>query len=448
MTPGNRNKLIAAVVLVLAIFLGVLFISQVRRLKQELRTAVRIVPTESKSREDTMRSGPDENASRSRAKLLVKFRAGVSPDRINKITNDFNDRVQDEIESVPGLIVLGDPDETDAQTLTMRYQALAEVEYAEPNFEVTLDSVSKTAGVNDSRFDEQWWLADINAAGAWATTKGSEQIVVAVLDSGVEYTHADLKNNIWIRPAGIAPYQDRDLGTFDDLHGFNAVANDGDPMDDNGHGTACAGIIGAECGNQVGICGVNWKTKIMPLKFINAGGFGTVVNAIEAINYAINRKRAGVNLRVINASWGLPQPSQALEDVIRQASGAGILFVAAAGNQPGSNHYPAAYKLENLISVAANDQHGKPGSANDDAQLFAPGVNILTAALGNEFEVRSGSSMAAAVVSGVAALTLAAHPGLSVDQLRAVLLASISEKSSGSVSTGKRVDAGLAVKGN
>ena len=129
-------------------------------------------------------------------------------------------------------------------------------------------------------------------------------MVVAVLDSGVDYTHLT-----WSRICGIAPtvlpaYTDDELGTFNDENGFNATDNEADPMDDNGHGTHCAGVIGAEGDNDEGIAGINWNVEIMPLKFLGRGGFGTTKDAIEAINYAIDRKRNGVNVAVINASWG------------------------------------------------------------------------------------------------------------------------------------------------
>ena len=132
-------------------------------------------------------------------------------------------------------------------------------------------------------------------------------------------------------------------------------------MDDNGHGTHCAGIIGAEGENDLGITGVNWKVKIMPLKFMNAGGFGTTKDAIEAINYVIDRKKAGVNVRIISASWGSTKKSRALEDVIRKADENDILFVAAAGNstygQRRRPHYPSNYNVPNVISVAALDRN-------------------------------------------------------------------------------------------
>ena len=417
----SRTKLIVLITLVLALVLTILFISQVNKLKQQLRTSVRLIPAEPKSREDSIRNGIDENASSGRPELLVKFRAGTTAEQIDQITRRFNDQVQDEIEAVAGLTVIDDADNAEPAALAQSYRALPEVEYAEPNYEVTLEW-SAQGGVNDPRFGEQRWLAEINAPDAWAVTKGSDQIVVAVLDSGVEYTHIDLRNNMWTRPKAIAPYQDRDLGTIDDVHGYNAVLNDGEPSDDNGHGTSCAGIIGAECGNKVGICGVNWKTKIMPLKFVNAGGFGTVADAIEAINYAINRKLAGVNLRVINASWGLAQRSRALEDAISRAYEVGILFVTA--NSKAGIGDLSDYKSGNVLSVT--NQQGVAFAGN--ASLVAPGENILTTALGNEYVSRSGTSMSTAIVSGVAALTLAAHPEFSVDQLRALLLESYDGK--------------------
>lgn len=452
----SRNKTIMAVALVLILVLGFAFIAQVRKLQRQLRSSVHIVPTESKSREDVTGGLSQDAVSAGRPEVLVKFRAGVSHEVISEITTRFNDRVQDEIEAVPGLIVIDDPDDAEAAALVAQYQPLAEVEYAEPNYEITLDqSTNGELGLNDPDLAEQWWLTDIGAQQAWTRTKGSGEIVVAVLDSGVDYAHPDLVNNMWRRPANVAPYQDRDLGTIDDDHGYNAIANDGDPMDDNGHGTNCAGIIGAECGNSLGVCGVNWKIAIMPLRFVNAGGFGTVADAIEAINYAIERKHAGVNLRIINASWGLPQQSRALEDTIRKTNEAGILIVAASGSSSNNNdatpHFPASYKLENIVSVTAVDrgdglaQFSNYGAKSVD--LAAPGRDILTTALGNDYETRSGTSLAAPIVAGVAALVLSTRPGLSVPQLRSALLESVDKVPGlhGKVSSGGRVSAARAV---
>lgn len=451
----SRNKSILLVALVLVVVLGLAFVAQIRNLRSQLRSSVRIVPAESKSRQDLSESGMNQDAAyASRPEVLVKFRAGLSADAISEITQRLGDRVQDEIEAVPGLTVIDDPDDAEASAVVQQYQALSEVEYAEPNYEITLDQTNNDKLLpNDPRLGEQWWLTDIGAPQAWARSTGSEALVVAVLDSGVEYTHADLANNIWTRPPGMAPYQDRDLGTIDDVHGYDAVTNDGDPMDDNGHGTNCAGIIGAECGNAVGVCGVNWKVKIMPLRFINAGGFGTLADALEALNYAIDRKRAGVDLRIINASWGLKPQSRALAEMLRKTQEAEILIVAASGNAGENNdatpHFPAGY--ENVISVAASGpgdtlaQFSNYGAKS--VHLAAPGQDILTTALGNDYEKRSGTSVATPVVSGVAALALAARPNLSVAQLRSLLFTSVDQLPGlrDKVVTGGRINAVKAV---
>jgi len=457
----SRNQYIFYIALLLVIILAFAFAIQIKRLPSQVRSSVRIIPEEPKTREDRVQNELNQNAATSlvRPEILVKFRAGVSPDTIEQITNRFGDRIQDEIEAVPGLVTIHDPDSGDANTLSAQYSSLAEVEYAEPNYEISLDQADNNLNVaraNDPRFDEQWALSEIHVPEAWMRTKGSNEIVVAVLDSGVEYTHVDLANNIWTRPTTIAPYRDQDLGTVDDVHGYNAVANDGDPIDDNGHGTFCAGIIGAECGNNVGVCGVNWKTQIMPLKFMNAGGFGYVADAVEAINYAIDRKRAGVNLRVINASWGLSQSSRALEDVIRKAHDAGILFVAASGSTGSDNdtsqRYPTGYSVGNIISVAATDRSDALAQFSNygakSVHLAAPGKDILTTALGNDYQEHSGTSMAAAYVAGVAALALSARPDLSVDELRSLLLRSVDTVAGlrGKVSTGGRINAAKATE--
>ncbi len=454
----SRNKIILYIAIIAGIVLVLAFGLQVKKLQKQVRSSVGIIPAESKSREDGAQTDLDQSAAvvKDRPTVLVKFRAGVSKAAIDEITTRLHDQVVDEIESVPGLTAIHDRDGNgDPATIAAEYQALQEVEYAEPNYEITIDAAGDHTPPNDPNFKEQWFLTNTSVPQAWATTKGNGEIVVAVLDSGVEYTHLDLSHNIWTRPGDLPPYHDQDLGTVDDVHGYNAVDNDGDPLDQNGHGTYCAGVIGAECGNNIGVCGVNWKVQIMPLKFVNAGGFGSLAGAVEAINYAIDRRRAGVNLRVINASWGLGQPSRALEDVIRKAAEAGILFVASSGNSGTNNdlnpHYPASYNLANIISVAATDRNDALARSSNfgakSVQLAAPGQDILTTALGNEYEKRSGTSLAAPLVTGVAALVLSAHPGLSVDQLRQLLLETADKSPAlrGKVSTAGRINAARAV---
>lgn len=463
----GRNKYILYITPLLLVVLVVVFASQVRRLQKQVRSSVRIIPGESKSRDDSAQNQLDRDtaSANGRPEVLVKFRAGISEDAIAQIASRFNDRIQDEIEAVPGLTAVDDADNEDAAAVVAQYQALPEVEYAEPNYEISLEATGDEARptrVNDPSFEKQWALQKIQTSQAWTVSKGSDEIVVAILDSGVEYTHASLANNIWTRPASLGPYQDRDLGTIDDVHGCNFAGsvNPGsdasdDSLDENGQGTSCAGVIGAACGKQPGVCGVNQKIRIMALKFINAGGFGAVSGAVQAINYAIERKRAGVNLRVINASWGLAQRSRALEDVIGKAGGAGILFVAAAGDRGANNdatpHFPASYALGNVLSVAALDSSDALAQFSNhgvkSVQLAAPGQDILTTALGNDYETRSGTALAASVVAGVAALALAAHPDLTVDGLRSLLLNSVDKLPAlqDKVATGGRLNAAKAV---
>jgi subtilisin family serine protease len=348
---------------------------------------------------------------------------------------------------------------------------LPEVEYAEPNFEIELDAVEAPPFVpvlpHDPRFNDQWALAnsgqrggkegaDISATRAWAKTTGSDKVVVAVLDSGVDYTHEDLAPNMWTRPGNLAPYHDNELGTIDDTNGFNAIDSSSDPMDENGHGTHCAGIIGAEGSNDIGISGVNWKVQIMPLKFMNAGGFGTTKDAIEAINYVIERKKDGVNVRIISASWGSTQKSRALEEVIRKAYENDILFVAASGNASTNNdrtpHFPSSYNVPNVISVAALDRNDQLARFSNygvkSVAIAAPGVDILSTWLGNQYEEKSGTSMATPVVAGVAALIVAENPRISVDDLKKKLLASVDPLAElkGKIATGGRINAAKAVE--
>jgi subtilisin family serine protease len=442
----NRNNFFIHLALALVLILVAAFAGQLGRWRKQWKAHVRIVPATEKKQPRT----PDEIAlSDSRSlgspEVLVKFKSGVSNETIEALTARFNDRVEDRIESDSGLEAIDDLDNADAASIVAQYSQLSEVEYAEPNFEINLEGVNAGPLVpvlpHDPQFNDQWALAnsgqrggkqgaDISAPLAWATTTGSDKVVVAVLDTGVDYTHEDLATNMWARPATMEPYHDNELGTIDDMNGYNAIDSASDPMDDNGHGTHCAGIIGAEGENNIGIAGVNWKVQIMPLKFMNAGGFGTTKDAIEAINYVIERKKAGVNVRIISSSWGSTQKSRALGEIIRKAYENDILFVAAAGNSSTDNdrrpHYPSSYP--NVISVAALDRHDQLASFSNfgakSVMIAAPGVDILSTWLGNEYEEKSGTSMATPVVSGVAALLVAKTPRISVDELSKKLMAS------------------------
>ena len=468
----NRNNIFIHLALALVLVFVAAFAGQLNRWRKEWRAQVRIIPTEEKKRPTTAEEiALSETRSFGPPEILVKFKSGVSRETIERLTSQRHDRIEDRIESISGLEAIDDLDNADAATSANEYRQLAEVEYAEPNFEISLEEFPSGPLVpilpRDPQFNNQWALAnsgqrggkqgaDISATLAWAMTTGSEKVVVAVLDSGVDYTHEDLMKNMWMRPETMSPYQDSELGTIDDLNGYNAVDSASDPMDENGHGTHCAGIIGAEGENNLGIAGVNWKVQIMPLKFMNAGGFGTTKDAIEAINYVIDRKKAGVNVRVISASWGSTQYSRALEEAIRKAYENDILFVAAAGNSTVNNdrspHYPSSYNVPNVVSVAALDRHDSLASFSNwgvkSVAVAAPGVDILSTWLGDAYEEKSGTSMATPVVSGVAALVLSQHPQMSVDDLRKRLLASSDPivALKGKTVTGGRINAAKALQ--
>lgn len=438
----NRNNIFIHVALALVLILVAAFAGQLSRWRKQLKSNVRIVPaTEKKQPTSAEEIALSETRNFGRPEVLVKFKSDVTREKIEILMSRFNDRIEDRIENVAGLESIDDLDNADANTVATQYSQLPEVEYAEPNFDIALEESVTAIFPRDPHFNDQWALAntgqrggkigaDIRAPVAWQVTTGSNDVVVAVLDSGVDYTHEDLVENMWVRPSQMDPYHDDELGTVDDLNGFNAIDSASDPMDENGHGTHCAGIIGAEGENNIGIAGVNWNVRIMPLKFMNAGGFGTTKDAIEAINYVIERKRAGVNVRIISASWGSTQKSRALEDVIRKAYENDILFVAAAGNASVNNdrspHFPSSYDVPNVISVAALDRHDQLAKFSNygpkSVAIAAPGVEILSTWLGNQYEEKSGTSMATPVISGVAALILAENPRMSVTDLRKKLM--------------------------
>ena len=470
----NRQNFFGHLALALTLVLLAGFAGQIRRWQNEERAARR-ADFEFNQKKDSIPAVADEEeiseTKSGKAEVLVRFRQGTSLEKIKALARSHNDRFEDKYESVSGLVAIEDEDGLDAETVAREYSSLPDVEYADLNYEVQADhglpGDEKHKHANDSMFGNQWSLentgqeggksgSDIGVLRAWYKTTGSSKVVVAVLDSGVDYTHFDLMNNIWVRPADMAQYVDDELGSFNDLHGFNATDRWTDPMDDNGHGTHCAGIIGAEGNNGVGIAGINWNVEIMPLKFLSSTGSGTTKDAIEAINYVIDRKQKGVNVRIISASWGSTQKSRALRDAIKKAGDEGILFVAAAGNNGDDSdkrpHFPAGYyDLPNVVSVAALDRNDQLASFSNygakSVQIAAPGKEILSTWLNGEFYVASGTSMATPEVAGVAALILSTNPKMSVKELRDRLFSSVDKLDSlkGKVATGGRINAAKAV---
>ena len=344
-----------------------------------------------------------------------------------------------------------------------------DVEFAEPNYVIRVDATP-----NDPSFGALWGLrnigqivngsagtagADISAPQAWEVTTGSPANVVGVIDTGVDYRHPDLAANMWSAPhafsvvvGGVV------INCAAGSHGFNAITNTCDPMDDHYHGTHVAGTIGAVGNNGVGITGVSWVTSMMGLKFLSSSGSGSTANAIKAIEFAIQAKAAlgtAADVRILSNSWGGGGYSQALKNQIDAAAAAEMLFVAAAGNS-GLNtdtnpHYPSSYTSTNVIGVAATTNRDQRASFSNygynSVDLGAPGQTIVSTMPNNGYASLNGTSMATPHVSGAAALMLAACPMTTV-ALKAALLGSVAPIASlnGITSTGGRLDVNAAVR--
>lgn len=327
----------------------------------------------------------------------------------------------------------------DVAAAVKEYNASGAVEFAEPDY-----ILKESATPNDPIFDNgsQYALnntgqsgmfdADIDAPEGWDIRYDASNVIVAIVDSGMRMTHEDLAANLWTNTGEIPDngIDDDGDGYVDDVHGINSITGTGDPTDDEGHGTHVAGIIGAAGNNGVGISGVAWNVQLMPLKFIGPDGSGATSDAVECVNYAW-RHGAGV----INASFGSPSFSSSLQTAIQSARTAGIVFVAAAGNESVNNDttpsYPANYSLDNIVSVAALnsfdtlESYSNYGAATVD--VGAPGGNIISCgnSADNSYVYMSGTSMASPLVAGVVALMKAQFPTNTPAQLIQRLIATV-----------------------
>jgi subtilisin family serine protease len=318
----------------------------------------------------------------------------------------------------------------------------------------------------DSEFSRQWGLyndgseqeeayssvegEDLNILKAWEITKGSktEPIKIAVIDTGIDYRHSDLKDQMDVNIEelnGKTGVDDDGNGFIDDIYGYDFANNDGDPMDGGGHGTHCAGVIGASH-NDIGIAGVMANVKLVALKFLTDEGEGEEINAVQAIDYAIKR-----GVKVLSNSWGGTDRVQALEDAIVAANKAGLSFVAAAGNDSADNDttdsFPSNFNVENMIAVGSFNATGvKSGFSNfgiKSVHIMAPGSEILSTYKDENYEVLSGTSMATPHVAGVIGLLLTQWPDLTPAQIRSHLIATSykTDALSKSSVSGGRVDA-------
>ncbi|UCE78852.1 MAG: S8 family serine peptidase [Nitrospiraceae bacterium] len=396
---------------------------------------------------------PDQNSYK-KGEILVKFRPGLPRSRAVRTRQALGGLLMRTFTRMPDLEHIKLPEGTSVPDAIRAYLDDPDVEYAEPNY---IRNSSMTIP-NDPLFPQQWSLrntavigADIGITGAWDVHTGNGTAVIAVLDTGMDYDHPDLVDNIWINTDEVPGnnIDDDGNGFVDDWRGWDFVRcaqfnpdgicispklQDNDPMDDNGHGTHVSGIAGAVGNNNIGIAGINWKIQLMPLKILNADGAGTVADEIEAVQYAVSK-----NVQIINMSFSGTLFSRAELDAIDFARSAGVLVISAAANggadSIGDNNdlmprYPANYNLNNIISVAATNSNDEIAPFSNfgpsSVHVAAPGVFILSTSPfslnPSGYTSLTGTSMSVAHVSGLAGLLTSFYPDFTFSQIRGMVL--------------------------
>jgi subtilisin family serine protease len=386
--------------------------------------------------------------------VIVKFKSDVIQSQSAGSHSRIGASLVRKITGLSGAELVRIPSAMSVSEAVNQYMSDSSVEYAEPNY---IRKIKSTIP-NDQYFGQQWALyntgtfaagtagADIKANLAWDITTGSSSIVIAVIDTGIDYNHQDLHDNIWRNTAETSCVDGIDNdgnGFIDDCNGWDfttcqtfdqsgacvtAKARGNDPWDDYGHGTHVSGIIGAKGNNNgIGIAGVMWNVKLMALKALNSQGMGTTADIIAALNYAVAN-----GAKIINESIGGYTYSQAEYDAINAANTAGVLVVAAAGNESNNNDftpsYPASYNLPNIISVAATDQNDRLASFSNfgvtSVHVTAPGVYILSTLPDNGYlnkDFWPGTSMATPHVSGTAGLLMTYYQHFNIYQIKATV---------------------------
>jgi len=377
--------------------------------------------------QDTVGKYPTPKPAYASNKLIVKFNDTINIAQANEIKNTLG-VVKTETIKLTGAQIWTLSGKTSVETAIATYRNSSTFKYIEPDYIVTKAATFP----NDPGFPQQWALhntndADIDAPEAWDIQTGNPNLVIGVIDTGVDYNHPDLVGNIWTNPGEIAGdgIDNDNNGYIDDIRGWDFAYNDNNPSDVDGHGTHVSGTIAGKGNNGVGVTGVAWNAKIMPLKFLNDSGSGSTSNAILAINYATAK-----GVKLTNNSWGGGGYSQALYDAINAAGQQGALFIAAAGNDSNNTDitpaYPASYNLANIISVASTTNTDSLSYFSNygltSVDLGAPGSNIYSTLPNNSYGTYSGTSMASPHVAGAAALVWSQNPTWTAQQVKNTLM--------------------------
>ncbi|HNI44511.1 MAG TPA: S8 family serine peptidase, partial [Chitinophagales bacterium] len=368
--------------------------------------------------------------------------------QVGKISPTHNPNLY--VVALPDVLYLNEQRMADPAAIAQHFgeQPHPYLAFAEPNYRYDMATTP-----NDPGFAQQWSLfhptnKHINAPDAWTMNHDCNDVVVGVIDSGIDWRHADLVDNIWQNMgedadgdghvlelvAGVWQFDPGDInnidndnnGYKDDFIGWDFVNNDNNPMDDNGHGTGMAGVIGAKANNAQGISGLCWTVKMMALKYLDSDGGGYTANATDAVRYA-----TAMNATMTNNSWGGEGSSVALQNAIQDAATHNQLFVTSSGNNSvnidTNPFYPANYPINNIVCVGASGVSGNLASFSsfgyNNVDLLAPGVDIYTTKPGNTYTSLNGTSLATALVTGVAALSYCNHP--SYTDLKTHLLSSV-----------------------
>jgi len=391
----------------------------------------------------------ESNSECIQGELILKLKDGSDYKNLNYLNEKYKVKMRSDFKIFKSLRVIRFSPAIDMDEIIAAYNRDSNVEYAEPNFiyraNVNFQDMRSYKGYvpDDPEFGKLWGLfntgqtggvdnADIDATDAWDIITGSHDVIVSVIDTGIDYNHEDIRDNMWKNPGETGTddsgnskenngIDDDGNGFIDDVYGWDFANDDNDPFDDNSHGTHCAGTIGASGNNGIGVAGVTWDVQLMAIKFLTGGGSGTLENAIKGVEYAILN---GVN--IASNSWGGGGYSSALEEAILHAHEHNILFVAAAGNSSFNNdsspHYPSSYDIDNVLAVAATN-------ASDELSYFscygkrsvdiaAPGSSIFSTVPDNGYSAKSGTSMATPHVAGASALLLGYEPGFTAVDIK------------------------------